>query len=207
MRWRWGRRPGPARRSTARPAVPKAARPRSRRWPSAITTIGDSGDEGYPESRPRDHHHRNRVQDYHRPDRSADRRRDRGACYLRRGQAAGGSQGMTGITSLTDKDRIFTNVYGFQGPDLKSAQARGDWDKTADLMKVGQDAIIEAVKASGLRGRGGAGFPTGLKWRFVDKKSPKPKYICCNADESEPGTFKDHLLMERNPHLLFEGCL
>jgi NADH-quinone oxidoreductase subunit F len=68
------------------------------------------------------------------------------------------------------------------------------------------DAIIEAVKASGLRGRGGAGFPTGMKWQFVDKKSPKPKYICCNADESEPGTFKDHVLMERNPHLLIEGC-
>ena len=59
---------------------------------------------------------------------------------------------------------------------------------------------------SGLRGRGGAGFPTGMKWQFVDKKSPNPKYICCNADESEPGTFKDHVLMERNPHLLLEGC-
>ena len=69
------------------------------------------------------------------------------------------------------------------------------------------EAVIDAVKTSGLRGRGGAGFPTGLKWQFVDKKSPKPKYICCNADESEPGTFKDHVLMERNPHLLFEGCL
>ena len=68
------------------------------------------------------------------------------------------------------------------------------------------DAGHRAVKASGLRGRGGAGFPTGLKWQFVDKKSPKPKYIACNADESEPGTFKDHLLMERNPHLLIEGC-
>jgi NADH-quinone oxidoreductase subunit F len=67
--------------------------------------------------------------------------------------------------------------------------------------------VIEMVKASGLRGRGGAGFPTGLKWQFVDKKTPKPKYIACNADESEPGTFKDHVLMERNPHLLFEGCL
>ena len=63
------------------------------------------------------------------------------------------------------------------------------------------------MKASGLRGRGGAGFPTGIKWQFVDKKSPKPKYIVCNADESEPGTFKDHVLMERNPHLLIEGCL
>ena len=69
------------------------------------------------------------------------------------------------------------------------------------------DQVIDAVKASGLRGRGGAGFPTGLKWQFVDKKSPNPKYIVCNADESEPGTFKDHLLMERNPHLLIEGCL
>ena len=69
------------------------------------------------------------------------------------------------------------------------------------------EAVIDTVKASGLRGRGGAGFPTGMKWQFVDKKSPKPRYICCNADESEPGTFKDHVLMERNPHLLFEGCL
>ena len=66
--------------------------------------------------------------------------------------------------------------------------------------------VIELVKAAGLRGRGGAGFPTGLKWQFVLKDTPKPKYICCNADESEPGTFKDHLLMERNPHLLIEGC-
>ena len=67
------------------------------------------------------------------------------------------------------------------------------------------DSIIEMVKASGLRGRGGAGFPTGMKWQFVDKKTT-PRYIACNADESEPGTFKDHLLMERNPHLLIEGC-
>src|SRR6187200_2365342 len=68
------------------------------------------------------------------------------------------------------------------------------------------NALIELVKASGLRGRGGAGFPTGMKWQFVDKKT-EPRYIACNADESEPGTFKDHVLMERNPHLLFEGCL
>jgi len=68
-------------------------------------------------------------------------------------------------------------------------------------------AVIDLVKASGLRGRGGAGFPTGMKWQFVLKDTPLPKYIACNADESEPGTFKDHVLMERNPHLLFEGCL
>ena len=69
------------------------------------------------------------------------------------------------------------------------------------------DQVIETVKQSGLRGRGGAGFSTGMKWGFVPKDSPKPRYLCVNADESEPGTFKDHLLMERNPHLLFEGCV
>ncbi|HET9368615.1 MAG TPA: NADH-quinone oxidoreductase subunit NuoF [Vicinamibacterales bacterium] len=84
---------------------------------------------------------------------------------------------------------------------------QGGYQSLKKALDMTPDAIIEAVKASGLRGRGGAGFPTGLKWQFVDKKSPKPKYICCNADESEPGTFKDHVLMERNPHLLFEGCL
>ncbi|HSF99906.1 MAG TPA: SLBB domain-containing protein, partial [Vicinamibacterales bacterium] len=68
------------------------------------------------------------------------------------------------------------------------------------------DQVIDLVKASGLRGRGGAGFPTGMKWGFIPKDASKPKYICCNADESEPGTFKDHVLMERNPHLVFEGC-
>jgi NADH-quinone oxidoreductase subunit F len=77
--------------------------------------------------------------------------------------------------------------------------------RKALTMKPGD--VIEVVKASGLRGRGGAGFPTGLKWQFVLKDTPLPKYIACNADESEPGTFKDHVLMERNPHLLFEGCL
>jgi NADH-quinone oxidoreductase subunit F len=74
-------------------------------------------------------------------------------------------------------------------------------------MAMQPNAVIDVVKASGLRGRGGAGFPTGLKWQFVLKDTPLPKYIACNADESEPGTFKDHVLMERNPHLLFEGCL
>ncbi|HEX4914850.1 MAG TPA: NADH-quinone oxidoreductase subunit NuoF [Vicinamibacterales bacterium] len=90
-------------------------------------------------------------------------------------------------------DHYVKNQAGYQG--LKKA------------LSMAPDAVIEEVKKSGLRGRGGAGFPTGLKWQFVDKKSPKPKYIVCNADESEPGTFKDHLLMERNPHLLVEGCL
>jgi NADH-quinone oxidoreductase subunit F len=83
----------------------------------------------------------------------------------------------------------------------------GGYQALKKALGMTPDAVVEAVKASGLRGRGGAGFPTGMKWQFVDKKSPNPKYICCNADESEPGTFKDHVLMERNPHLVFEGCL
>jgi NADH-quinone oxidoreductase subunit F len=83
----------------------------------------------------------------------------------------------------------------------------GGYGALKKALAMTPDAVVDVVKASGLRGRGGAGFPTGMKWQFVDKKSPKPKYICCNADESEPGTFKDHVLMERNPHLLFEGCL
>ena len=72
--------------------------------------------------------------------------------------------------SLSDKDRIFTNLYGFQSWELKAAQKRGDWDKTKKLMEVGQDAIIEEIKASGLRGRGGAGRPTGMKWSYMPKE-------------------------------------
>jgi len=85
-------------------------------------------------------------------------------------------------------------------------QRQHGYEALQQALKLEPEKIIEMVKASGLRGRGGAGFPTGLKWQFVDKKSDRPRYICCNADESEPGTFKDHVLMERNPHLLIEGC-
>ena len=91
--------------------------------------------------------------------------------------------------SLHDKDRIFTNLYGYQPWNLKAAQARGDWDGTKALMARGQDAIIDEIKASGLRGRGGAGFPTGLKWSFMPKESKdgRPSFLVINADESEIG--------------------
>src|SRR4029453_7197484 len=79
------------------------------------------------------------------------------------------------------------------------------WEKVVQSMKPEQ--LIEEVKASGLRGRGGAGFPTGMKWSFVPKNSPKPKCLVCNADESEPGKFKDRLLMEKDPHATVEGTL
>ncbi|HUF47999.1 MAG TPA: NADH-quinone oxidoreductase subunit NuoF [Vicinamibacterales bacterium] len=102
---------------------------------------------------------------------------------------------------------LTTHVREPNGHTLDFYLKQGGYQALKKALAMPPDAVIEAVKSSGLRGRGGAGFPTGLKWQFVDKKSPKPRYICCNADESEPGTFKDHVLMERNPHLLFEGCL
>ncbi|WP_205480734.1 NADH-quinone oxidoreductase subunit NuoF [Sphingomonas arenae] len=116
---------------------------------------------------------------------------------------------MGSVTPLADKDRIFTNLYGFQSPDLKAAQARGDWDNTAALMARGQDTIIDEVKASGLRGRGGAGFPTGMKWSFMPKepKPGKPNFLVINADESEPGSCKDREILRHDPHKLVEGAL
>jgi NADH-quinone oxidoreductase subunit F len=116
---------------------------------------------------------------------------------------------MTYTGLLGDKDRIFTNVYGFQSPDLKAARDRGDWDDTLKLMKLGQDPIIEIVKQSGLRGRGGAGFPTGMKWSFMPKepKPGKPNFLVVNADESEPGSCKDRDIIRHDPHKLIEGSL
>ena len=107
---------------------------------------------------------------------------------------------------LADKDRIFKNLYGFQDWRLPAAQKRGAWDNTKAMIEKGQDAIIEEVKASGLRGRGGAGFPTGLKWSFMPKNDPRPSYLVVNADESEPGTCKDREIMRHDPQILIEGC-
>ena len=108
---------------------------------------------------------------------------------------------------LADKDRIFRNVYGFQDPGLDGARSRGAWDGTKGLIDKGQNWIIDEVKASGLRGRGGAGFPTGLKWSFMPKKDPRPSYLVINADESEPGSCKDREICRHDPHLLIEGAL
>ena len=108
---------------------------------------------------------------------------------------------------LSDQDRIFKNLYGQHDWRLPGAQARGAWDRTKELLEKGQEWIIEEVKASGLRGRGGAGFPTGLKWSFMPKNDPRPSYLVVNADESEPGTCKDREIMRHDPHLLVEGCL
>ena len=108
---------------------------------------------------------------------------------------------------LADKDRIFTNLYGQDDWRLDGARHRGDWDGTRDLILKGRDWIVEQVKESGLRGRGGAGFPTGLKWSFMPKGSDRPPYLVVNADESEPGTCKDRDILRNDPHKLIEGAL
>ena len=109
---------------------------------------------------------------------------------------------------LSDKDRIFTNLYGLHDWGLEGARARGDWDGTKEILAKGRDTIIDEIKASGLRGRGGAGFPTGLKWSFMPKQSDgRPHYLIVNADEGEPGTCKDRDIIRHDPHKLIEGCL
>ena len=109
---------------------------------------------------------------------------------------------------LADSDRIFTNLYGIHDWTLAGARRRGDWDNTAAILARGRDSIIDELKASGLRGRGGAGFPTGMKWSFMPKVSDgRPSYLVINADESEPGTCKDRDIMRHDPHKLVEGAL
>jgi NADH-quinone oxidoreductase subunit F len=108
---------------------------------------------------------------------------------------------------LEDKDRIFRNLYGQGDWRLPGARSRGAWKDTKALIDKGHDWIINEVKASGLRGRGGAGFPTGLKWSFMPKSDPRPSYLVVNADESEPGSCKDREIMRHDPHLLLEGSL
>ena len=110
---------------------------------------------------------------------------------------------------LQDKDRIFTNLYGDFGRDIISAKSRGDWKDTAAIIAKGKDWIINEVKVSELRGRGGAGFPTGMKWSFAPKeiKPGRPHYLIINADESEPGTCKDRDIIRFEPQKLIEGCL
>ena len=109
---------------------------------------------------------------------------------------------------LDDKDRIFLNLYGRGDWGLAGAHARGAWEGTKAILERGRDAIVNEVKNSGLRGRGGAGFPTGLKWSFMPKQvGDRPHYLVVNADESEPGTCKDRDIMRHDPHLFVEGCL
>ena len=108
---------------------------------------------------------------------------------------------------LHDRDRIFTNLYGEHPWGLEAARRRGDWDGTKDFVLKGRDWLVQQIKDSGLRGRGGAGFSAGLKWSFMPKQPTGPHYLVVNADESEPGTCKDREIMRHDPHKLVEGCL
>src|SRR6187397_779534 len=110
---------------------------------------------------------------------------------------------------LEDKDRIFKNLYGYHDWGLEGARARGAWDGTKDILARGRDALVNEMKASGQRGRGGAGFPTGMKWSFMPKESKdgKPSFLLINADESEPGACKDREIIRHDPHKLVEGAL
>ena len=109
---------------------------------------------------------------------------------------------------LQDKDRIFTNLYGAHSPGLEAAKKRGAWHLTREMLQQTPEWICDQIKASGLRGRGGAGFPTGLKWTFMPKEvRDRPHYLVVNADESEPGTCKDREIMRHDPQLLIEGCM
>ncbi|CDS08258.1 Putative NADH dehydrogenase [Lichtheimia ramosa] len=116
--------------------------------------------------------------------------------------------GKTTFGNLSDEDRIFTNLYLRHDYRLKGALKRGDWYKTKELVLKGHEWILQEMKESGLRGRGGAGFPTGLKWSFMNKPlDGRPRYLVVNADEGEPGTCKDREIMRGDPHKLVEGCL
>src|SRR5213076_2707334 len=107
---------------------------------------------------------------------------------------------------LADRDRIFTNLYGFEDWTLEGARARGAWDGTRAILEKAPEGIVRIIKDSGLRGRGGAGFPTGLKWSFMPKEiKERPHYLVVNADESEPGTCKDRDILRNDPHKLLEG--
>src|ERR1700745_2593770 len=110
---------------------------------------------------------------------------------------------------LDDKDRIFRNLYGLHDWGPEGARRRGAWDGTKGIIDKGRDWIIAEMKASGLRGRGGAGFPTGLKGAFMPKTvDPKrPHSLTITADESEPGTCKDREIMRNDPPTLVEGAL
>lgn len=110
--------------------------------------------------------------------------------------------------NLSDQDRIFTNLYNDGDPYMSGALKRGDWNDTKSILTMGHDWVIDEIKKSQLRGRGGAGFPSGLKYSFMPKKSDgRPSFLVINADESEPGTCKDREIMRFDPHKLIEGAL
>ena len=206
-----GERPGAGLARRAR-ALDAGGRQDARCW--SIPTTTPSGAKGGPGKRDEEPVEKARpeaeVKDHaertERQGRPADDAGERTG--LERARRASAPRRKRRTPMLADKDRIFTNLYGEHDWRLAAARRRGDWDGTRELIAKGRDWIVEQVKESGLRGRGGAGFPTGLKMSFMPKKSDGgPVYLVVNADESEPGTCKDREIMRHDPHKLVEGCL
>src|SRR5947209_20053027 len=114
---------------------------------------------------------------------------------------------MADLVPHPDEVRIVSKRFGQGAIDIDRTLELDGYKAVQTALGMQPDAIINEVKVSGLRGRGGAGFNTGMKWSFVPKQSPKPKYVLCNGDESEPGTCKDRLLFEHDPHSVIEGVV
>src|SRR5271168_1324313 len=114
---------------------------------------------------------------------------------------------MAYLVSHPDEVKVISFRFGKGATNIDRYIELGGYESTKKALAQGPEWIISEMKASGLRGRGGAGFPTGLKWSFVPKQAPKPKYVLVNGDESEPGTCKDHLIFEHDPHSVIEGVI
>ncbi len=114
---------------------------------------------------------------------------------------------MADLVSHPDEVRVVSKRFGKGAANIDRYLELDGYKAVQKALGMAPDAIINEVKASSLRGRGGAGFPTGMKWSFVPKQAPKPKYVLCNGDESEPGTCKDRLIFEHDPHSVIEGVV
>src|SRR6185437_2615381 len=114
---------------------------------------------------------------------------------------------MADLVSHPDEVRVVSRRFGKGAANLDRYLELDGYKAVQKALAMGSEGIINEVKASNLRGRGGAGFPTGMKWSFVPKESAKPKYVLCNGDESEPGTCKDRLILEHDPHSVIEGVI
>jgi NADH-quinone oxidoreductase subunit F len=114
---------------------------------------------------------------------------------------------MAYLVSHPDEVKIISRRFGMGAADIDRYLELDGYKAVQKALQIGPEAVINEMKASNLRGRGGAGFPTGMKWSFVPKESAKPKYVLCNGDESEPGTCKDRLIFEHDPHAVIEGVM
>ena len=114
---------------------------------------------------------------------------------------------MATLASHPDEVKVVSKRFGLGATNIDRYLELDGYKAIQKALSMQPDEIVNLVKASGLRGRGGAGFNTGMKWSFVPKQSAKPKYVLCNGDESEPGTCKDRLIFEHDPHSVIEGVM